>query len=50
MSMMRTILTSDGVMVEERQIGRLKKEIEQLNNELQYREKKLEKLREVTRK
>ena len=48
--MMKTILTSDGVIVEERQIGRLKKEIEHLNDELHYREKKLEKLKEVTSK
>ena len=48
MSMMKQILTSDGVVVEERQIGRLRKEIEHLSEELQYREKKLEKLKEVT--
>ena len=36
LSMMRAILTSDGVIVEERQIVRLKKEIEYLTDELQY--------------
>jgi hypothetical protein len=50
MSMMKMILASDGVIVEERQIGRLKKEIEHLNDELEYREKKLKKLKEVTSK
>jgi len=39
------ILTSDDVIFEERQIARLKKEIEHLTDELQYREKKLEKLK-----
>ncbi|MGD0645798.1 MAG: hypothetical protein ABSA75_12910 [Candidatus Bathyarchaeia archaeon] len=46
--MMKTILTSDGVILEERQIARLKKEIEYLIDELQYREKKLKKLRNTS--
>ena len=41
MSMMKTILASDGVIIEERQIARLKKEIEYMNDELQYRQAKL---------
>jgi hypothetical protein len=45
MSMMKTILTSDGVIIEERQIARLKKEIDYMNEELQYRQDKLKKLR-----
>ena len=45
MSMMKTILTSDGVVIEERQIARLKKEIDYMNEELQYRQEKLKKLR-----
>ena len=45
MSMMKTILTSDGVIIEERQIARLKKEIDYMNEELQYRQEKLKKLR-----
>ena len=39
------ILTSDGAKVEERQIFLLKERIEQLNDELQYRETKLKKLK-----
>lgn len=45
MSMMKIILTSDTVMCEERQIVRLKKEIEYMTDELHNREKKLEKIR-----
>jgi hypothetical protein len=45
MSMMKMILTSDGAKVEERQIVLLKDRIEQLTDELQYRENKLKKLR-----
>ena len=45
MNKMKMILTSDGIIFEERQIARLKKEIEYLIDELQYREKKLKKLR-----
>ncbi|MGA3060498.1 MAG: hypothetical protein ABSD92_09025 [Candidatus Bathyarchaeia archaeon] len=45
MSMMKTIFASEGPVVEERQIDRLKKEIKYLTDELQYREDKLEKLR-----
>jgi hypothetical protein len=43
--MMKTILASDGAIVEERQIARLRKEIEHMNDELQYREAKLKKLK-----
>jgi len=43
--MMKMILTSDGATVEERQIVLLKDRIEQLTDELQYRENKLKKLR-----
>lgn len=44
MSMMKTILTSDGVVIEERQIARLKKEIKCMTDELQYRQEKLKHL------
>jgi len=44
------ILTSDNVIIEERQIVQLKEEIESLTNELTYREKKLQKLRSTKKK
>ena len=50
MSMMKMILSSEGATVEERQIVRIKKEISSLTDELQYREKKLEKLRSNKKK
>jgi hypothetical protein len=50
MSMMKMILTSDNVIIEERQIVQLKEEIESLTNELTYREKKLQKLRSTKKK
>ena len=50
MSMMKMMLSSDDVIVEERQVFLLKKEIEQLNGELQYREQKLQKLKSTKRK
>jgi hypothetical protein len=50
MSMMKMILSSEGATVEERQIARIKKEISSLTEALQYREKKLEKLRSLKKK
>lgn len=43
--MMKIALTSDTVICEERQIVRLKREIENMTDELHNSEKKLEKLR-----
>ena len=50
MSMMKMILASDGVIVEERQIARLKKEIDYMTEELQYRQDKLKKLKKLPSK